>query len=156
MKTSHRWLCNFFQREDCFESTYNKFSLGNYLAPIKLTVIDKTCWVILGVDRAYEYMVFWNKMQGSKLTLSKETFIEDMELINIVKKRVQISKQNKKHIRELCFKLNSKYIQKAIKSHYKIDKLKLSWAIEDQALFNKLSSAYHKDEHVYKTIEKFL
>ena len=151
MRTTHRWLVNFFQEESCFESTYTKNYVGDYLRPVGFTLTDKQRFCNLSVDRAFSYLQHWSREQGCKLSISMKTFLEDLKDVGIEKQRLQISKQgDKKPFRGWGIKLCEPFVRKSMMKHLQVEKLNFKWCFNDPESFSILKENYYKSDLLYK------
>lgn len=152
LKITHRWLINFFQDEECFESTYTPYHVGNYFAHINFRMELGTQCLILTLSRAFEYFQHWKTSEGSQLKLNKQTFIEDLADAGIKKQRVKITKADKTTIRQWGFKFSKPHIQKNMTKFYNFaeDDLKFNWCFDDIKDFKRLQQAYHNNKLIFK------
>ena len=100
MRQSHRFLVDFFADSVCFENATSRFEknwnqdilfemeklerdmkLGNVTLLEKKTPVPK---LIIGKRRLYELYKAWNKEEGLRNVVKKNTFLEDLDSVGVI------------------------------------------------------------------------
>ena len=139
MKLVHRFIIEFMQDLECFESSFDKFRDVKELwfKKIKFTTEDDIPTCMVEYKRLYRYFSHWRKTTGQKLTVKESTFFEDLIDINLKKVRRTIDSHK---LRVIVFR--APYVRQAIKALYKLDKCPLCWCWTDKEHFE----SYQKRE----------
>ena len=124
MKLVHRFVIEFMQHEECFESSFDRFRDVRELwwTKLKFPKEDgiKTC--LIEYRRLYRYFTHWRKVTGQKIHLKESTFFDDLLDLGLKKVRRTIDSHK---IRVVVFR--APYVRQAIKTFYKLDTCPLSW-----------------------------
>ena len=124
MKLVHRFVIEFMQDPECFESAFDKFRCAKELwfKKIKFTTEDGINTCLRYYKRLYGYFTHWRKTTGQQLTVKESTYFDDLLDIRLEKVRRKIDSQR---LRVIIFK--APYIRQSIKALYKLDSCSLGW-----------------------------
>jgi len=86
MKITHRWACNFFSDEECWESACpNPYRYPKWFGKLRFkeAKISGVRTVFIQKNRCFEYFTHWRRKGGHKTEIREPTFIDDLEHIGI-------------------------------------------------------------------------
>ena len=132
MKLVHRFVIEFMQDPECFESSFIKFRDVEELwfNKIKFTTEDGVNTCLVAYKRLYRYFQHWRKTTGQQLSVKESTFFDDLRDINLVKVRRTIDSHK---ITVILFR--PPYIRQSIKALYKLDRCCLGWCWTSEEQF---------------------
>jgi hypothetical protein len=87
MKITHRWACNFFSDQECFESSCsNPYRYPKWFDKLRFreAKISGIRTVFIQKNRAFDYFINWKRKGGHKTDIREPTFIDDLKSIGIM------------------------------------------------------------------------
>ena len=129
MKTSHRFLVEFFQNEDCLETSCKHNEVRNWFDKINFEN-DK---LYIQSKRLYRYFTNWLSSCKVRNVPKCSTFIKDLAELNLKVQRVRFVITNefdntKKESRPSCICIQESVVQAELKRFYKLQTFQLDWA----------------------------
>ena len=113
MKATHRWVCQFFSNNQCFEDACKNKSQETawfHSIDFRKTGGVPTCWITQ--KRAYQYFEFWARSDGMKTPPKNPNFVEDLAEIGIKRTRKPfILKRGKPYL----YVFQKPYVKKSLK-----------------------------------------
>lgn len=128
MKTSHRFLVEYFQNEDCLETSCKNSEINHWFDKIHFEG-DK---IYIQSKRLYRYFTNWLSSCKVRNIPKCSTFIKDLAELNLKVERVRFQ-----HSRPSCICVQQDFICAELKRFYKLKQFSLDWAeIPDDKTFH--------------------